>query len=201
METGIEKGYTGSPFPTSIEFDTIGNENGNENGNSTGNENGNDTIGNESITVEQFPTIKRGRGRPRKVDSENTQKEAKVKKVTSKTNYIQQAEMLINICNGMIISTMGMDSALNETEIGIIKEPLGRTLERYSPDEVAALGKWLDPLMIIAGIGMWLVRTNKPKNNDKKKEVKEEVKQKVNKDGNPYGYDEQKEKLSRQWTA
>lgn len=68
------------------------------------------------------------------------------------------AAMLLMLLDGIGMMTFGDYGKLNATERMMIDEPLKRMLQKTSPAQLAAIGKYADPVMLSMGLLAWISR-------------------------------------------
>jgi hypothetical protein len=114
--------------------------------------------------VEVPPIEKKKRGRKPKARSTEEAKET--------------ALLIIMIFEGLAITFLSPEAMFNDIERSYIEPPLTRILGRMSPEVIELAEKWVDPIMLIFGLGLWGFRVSqstpkpekKPKENLQKQE-------------------------------
>lgn len=103
-------------------------------------------------------TAKRKRGRPPGSKNKTTQTSNSRTSKQEKQHFVEQASLLLDLMSTFAENSLGQDAAINKTERSIIEPALARTLERYSPENIEAVSKYLDPVMILVGFSMYAFR-------------------------------------------
>jgi hypothetical protein len=65
---------------------------------------------------------------------------------------------LLTILDGAIGVSLGTECCLTPDEHAMIDEPLARIMARLSPETTEAIDKWTDPILLLLGFGLWVVR-------------------------------------------
>jgi hypothetical protein len=76
----------------------------------------------------------------------------------SKAEGKETAQMLIEMLNSVLETSMGTEAQLNRNERGFIEPPLGRLIDKYSPSQIEKFSLIADPLLLAVGLGIWFMR-------------------------------------------
>lgn len=85
-----------------------------------------------------------------------TKKPANVKVDVTSANFT--SAMFITLFQGMAVATLGGDARFTEAERKLIEPSLSRLIARLPAKQAALLIQWIDPAMLVFGLGMWSVR-------------------------------------------
>ncbi len=107
----------------------------------------------EFQTVEAPPKPPRSY-RPRVTSAKAQEEEAQ----KAKDEAAAQAAMFLLMLDSLAVSTAGEEARLNDIERTLIEPALARMLARIDAQRAAMIQRYADPLMILAGSGLWLVR-------------------------------------------